>query len=50
MLVYKVKFKWMQGWPELRQHEDRRDQHLDQDIISYVEDLQDMLEIQDTKK
>jgi hypothetical protein len=36
------------GWLWERQHEDRNDQHLKQDIRSYVKDLQDMLEVQVT--
>ena len=40
----------MQGWLGLMQCEDQSDQHLKQDIGIYVEDLQYMLEVQDTKK
>ena len=42
--------QWMQGWLGLRQRGDRSDQHLKQDIMSYLEDLEDFQEIQDTMK
>ena len=41
-------FKWMQG--ELRQSDGPNDKQLKQDIISHVEYLQSMLEVQETKK
>jgi hypothetical protein len=37
--------KWMQGVLRHRQSHDRNDQHLKQDIGSYIEDLQDTLEV-----
>ena len=39
----------MQGWLGPRQCEDQSDQHLNQDTRNCVEDIQDMLEVQDTK-
>ena len=40
--------QWMQGWLELRQRGEQSNKYLKQDIRRHVEDLQDMLEVQDT--
>jgi hypothetical protein len=42
------KFKWMRGGLRLRQHGDQDDQHLNKEIRRHSEELQDILEVQDT--
>ena len=49
MLVYKEESKWVQSGLGLRQHGVQHDRHLKQDIRSYVEDLQVMQGVKDTR-